>query len=249
VYTRCQGCHTVHPVNAAMLAQGGGKYRCGKCQKVGNALEALFDEWPQAKQQGTPPGDLPVLGISLSPDPADDPVPAARGQTQAEESTDENAAGPWRRYVLAATALVLAGVIALNLASFFLQPLPDLDRLQSTLVRLGLRQAPVATPFRAPDQIELLSRELKPHPYRPGVLVLTATIVNRAGHVQPYPQIEVSLRDLRGRQVSHQLFQPGDYLSRSSELRTGMQPQAFLTLSLEMLDPGDRAVGFELRFR
>ena len=43
MYTRCPGCHTVHPVNAALLASGGGRYRCGKCNKVNNALEALFD--------------------------------------------------------------------------------------------------------------------------------------------------------------------------------------------------------------
>ena len=52
MYTRCPACHTVHPVNASLLAQGGGKYRCGKCNKSANALESLFDEWPE-------PGDKP----------------------------------------------------------------------------------------------------------------------------------------------------------------------------------------------
>ena len=48
MFTRCPGCHTVHPVNAALLARGGGRYRCGKCNRAGNALDALFDDWPEA---------------------------------------------------------------------------------------------------------------------------------------------------------------------------------------------------------
>ncbi len=237
-----------------MLAQGSGRYRCGKCQKVCNALESLFDEWPQAKQQGTRPGDLPVLGINLTLDPASESPGAEGGQSEGEEplseaATDEQSGRPWQRYLLAGAALLLACIIALNLASFFQQPVTGQTRFQSTLVRLGLKQAPPEKPFRALDRIEVLSRELKPHRYRPGVLVLNATIVNRAKRVQPYPQIEVTLRDAQNRQLSRQLFEPGDYLSRSSELRSGMQPQAYMALSLEMPDPGDGAVGFELRFR
>jgi hypothetical protein len=83
---------------------------------------------------------------------------------------------------------------------------------------------------------------------RQGVLLLTATIVNRAAQNQGYPDIEVTLLDIRGRQLARQLFKPGDYLSRSAQLRDGMTPQAYLTFSLEMLDPGDEAVGFELQF-
>jgi len=253
VYTRCQACHTVHPVNAALLAQGGGKYRCGKCKKVGNALEALFDEWPQASQQGPRPGDLPELGLNLSLGPGNESASALNESdsenASATENTSEAYAGwPLHRLVLAGAALLLALIIALGLAGFFQKPLPDLSRLQSTLVRLGLTQAPPEPPFRAPDRIEVLSRELKAHPHRQGVLVLTATIANRAERAQPYPTIDVTLLDTDSRPTSHQVFGPGDYLTRSSGLRDGMQANAILSLSLEIEDPGDGAAGFQLEF-
>ena len=65
MYTRCKGCHTVHPVNASLLARADGKFRCGKCKKTGNALEALFDEWPEAGEKPPETGPIPDLGLAI----------------------------------------------------------------------------------------------------------------------------------------------------------------------------------------
>ena len=244
MFTRCQACHTVHPVNAAVLAQGGGRYRCGKCHKTGNALEALFDEWPQARQQGAPAGDLPELGLALSLDPDKE----RQAWTTSEES-DLPQRKSLQRAVWIIAVAGLTVIITWNLARFLQRPLIDAPWLQLTLVQLGMRQAPPQAPFRALDQIKLLSRELKAHPFRPGVLLLTATIVNRAAQSQAYPDIDVTLLDIHSRQLARQLFKPADYLPNGSDLRSGMTPQAYLTLALEMPDPGDGATGFELQFR
>lgn len=234
----------MHPVNAAVLAQGGGRYRCGKCHKTGNALEALFDEWPQARQQGAPAGDLPELGLALSLGPGKE----RQARTTSEES-DLPRRKSLQRAVWIIAAVVLTVIITLNLARFLQRPLTDTPWLQSTLVQLGMRPAPPQAPFRALDQIKLLSRELKAHPLRPGVLLLTATIVNRAAQSQAYPDIDVTLLDIHNRRLARQLFKPADYLPNGSDLRNGMTPQAYLTLSLEMPDPGDGATGFEVQFR
>ncbi|HLF32411.1 MAG TPA: zinc-ribbon and DUF3426 domain-containing protein [Xanthomonadales bacterium] len=254
MFTRCQACHTVHPLNAALLAQGGGKYRCAKCKKVGNALEALFDEWPDASQAGAPPGQLPELGGSLALGPFNPAVASTDGvMPEAGPDAATESGSPGRKYLLRiswiAAALALAAVIGLGFADFFQRPVLDHPLVQTALIKLGVKQTPAVAPFRDREQIELLSRELKPHRLRPGVLLLTATIVNRAPRSQSYPDIDVTLLDSRGRRLTRQLFSPGDYLSRSSELRSGMTPNAYLTFSLEMLDPGQEAAGFELQFR
>ena len=125
----------------------------------------------------------------------------------------------------------------------------DPATVDKMLIESGLKEAPPTPLFRAPDQIELVSRELKPHPLRSGVLQLTATIVNRASEKQAYPDIDVTLLDVRGRRLSRQLFQPGDYLAHTAELRVGMTPGAYLGLEIELLDPGESAVGFEVQFK
>ncbi|MDH3941106.1 MAG: DUF3426 domain-containing protein, partial [Xanthomonadales bacterium] len=80
------------------------------------------------------------------------------------------------------------------------------------------------------------------------MLQLTATIVNRASTPQPYPDLEIILLDASGQPVSRSLFRPADYLAEDASTAAGMTPQAYLPLVLDLPDPGQVAVGFELNF-
>lgn len=254
MFTRCHACHTVHPINAELLARGGGKFRCGKCHKINNALEALFDQWPDASQQGTRAGDLPELGITLSlsgrGENPDNPQEAAGGSDASGGPTGYQAPrNAWIRVLWITAAVVLTLVVSFNLALFFNLPVLNHALLQPVLITLGIKQAAKTSPASNAEAIELLARTMEPHPSRPGVLRLTASIVNRADVRQPYPNVDVTLVDIGGRRLSRKLFKPGDYLTRSAELRSGMAPGGHLTFSLEIEDPGNEATGFELQFR
>ncbi len=253
MYTRCPACHTVHPVNAELLVRGGGKFRCGKCRKVSNALEALFDQWPEASQQSAPAGDLPELGITLSfntsGEKSANPDGASPGNdTESDPASLDFPGRAWLRVLWIAAGLVLILVSGIYLAVFFQLPALQHLLLQPTLISLGIKPATVVSAGIGTEKIELLARTLKPHPSRPGVLLLTASIVSRANGRQPYPDVDVSLVDIRGQRLSRKLFKPGDYLTSSAELRSGMAPGAHLTFSLEIEDPGNDATGFELQF-
>ena len=252
MFTRCPGCSTVHPVNAAMLAKNGGRYRCGKCKKVSSALESLFDDWPESGQKPPRPGDLPELGLSidftragqsrLNPDDAnltgeaDEPLPAKRGR-------------PWLRATWFIAALVLASVVTVRLAEFNNVPVIGSLDMKSLMIKLGLKDPPPKQAFRDVNQIHLVSRELAVHPSEPGHLLLSATIVNRAPKRQAYPIIEVTLFDAIGNRLAGHEFKPLDYLAPGSSGRLGMSPQAYLPISLAIEDPGTEATGFELDFR
>ncbi len=250
MFTRCPGCSTVHPVNAALLAQGGGRYRCGKCNKVSNAFENLFDDWPAAGQKPAVAGDLPVLGANI------DFTRAGRARLEPDGAglTGDPAAPPprrrrWLRAAWVLAGLVLAAVIVTELAEFNGTPLYDRAELDAALVKLGLRDPPPETPFRDLGQIRLVSRQLGPHPAQPGMLRLHATIVNRATRRQAYPRIEVTLFDAAGERLASLDFAPRDYLAPGSDLARGMTPQAYVPLTLDFKDPGVEAVGFEVDFR
>ena len=199
-----------------------------------------------------------MLGITLgkkkSPaevTPADSTGDAAAiaSESDAEEDAAPRPPRRWLRFVWIAAALALAFVIAIQLGNFFGAPFPDRVAVDEVLIESGLKDAPPTPLFRAPDQIELVNREMKPHAFRPGVLVLSATLVNRAKQQQAYPDIDVTLLDIRGQRLSRQLFRPGDYLKQSAELRSGMPPEAYLGVEIEIVDPGDNATGFELQFK
>ncbi len=254
MYTRCPGCHTVHPVNALLLAQERGKYRCGKCRQINNALESLFDEWPDPGDQPPVAGKLPVLGFKLDLEEAKQArlSPGGTSSFTDEESRGEQGTGRSKKMLRAAwitTAIALLILVTAYLAEFFQQPLPDFPSAGDVLVKTGLKEPPPAALLRDPDQIQLLSRDLRSHPTRPDTLSLSLTIVNRAGRYQAFPRLEVILLDSGGQTLINRLFKPDEYLVEGADIETGMTPQAYLHINLDLADPGRQAVGFELHFR
>ena len=252
MFTRCPGCHTVHPVNAALLASGGGRYRCGKCNKVSNALESLFDEWPRAGARATAAGEIPVLGLALDLDAA---ARSRQDPAGLDDSTDTDTKAPGQstRWLLRMAwilgAFLVVVVVAWKWAEFQGEPLLERPGVQTSLIRMGLQEPSPAGPFRDLDQIHLVSRALTNHPLIPGRLRLSATIVNRAAQEQPYPDIEVALLDAAGNVVLNKRFTPADYLDPERAPDAAMASEAYLPLVLDMEDPGVQAVGFELQFK
>lgn len=252
MFTRCPACSTVHPVNAAMLARGNGRFRCGKCNKVSNALESLFDDWPEAGAKPPKSGELPTLGLNVDLKQAGrtrlNPAEAKLTGEYAGEPEQKPRGRGWLRAAWIIAVLVVAMVGVAKLAEFNGTPLlgpQDVDRM---LIKLGLKQAPPPVAFHDPSLIHLVSRELVSHPTQPDRLRLAVTIVNRAPRNQPYPEIEVVLIDAAGDKLATHRFGPLDYLAPGSHGRLGMSPQAYLPLTLDFEDPGVRAVGFELNF-
>lgn len=253
MFTRCPACHTVHPVNAALLAQGRGKYRCSKCNKVAFALLALFDEWPEPGQKPAAIGEIPTLGQSLDLKKAEqsrlNPESDENGNEDPEDVLPAKAGKPWLRLLWISGAIVLAIVILFQWAEFNGKPLLEQPRIQNALVQVGLKESPPREVFRDVDLIHLVSRELSSHPTQPNMLRLSATIVNRASRSQPHPGLTVTLLDAVGEPLARHEFEPEDYLAGGKRARPGMSPQAYLPLVLDLPDPGDQAVGFELDFK
>jgi len=254
VYIRCPGCHTVHPVNASLLAQGAGNYRCGKCKQINNALECLFDEWPDPGDHPPVAGELPVLGFSLDLESAKQArlSPVEVPLIAAEEGGEDQGTGRSKKMLRAAwitTAIALLIIVTAYLAEFFQQPLLDFPVVRNMLVKTGLKEPSPTAPFRNLDQVQLLSRDMRSHPTKPDSLSLSLTIVNRALRSQAFPKLEVILLDSSGETLISRLFEPDEYLAEGADIDLGMTPQAHLHINLDLADPGRQAVGFELHFR
>lgn len=253
MFTRCSACHTVHPLNATLLVQGGGKYRCGKCSKLNNALKALFDEWPDAGQAAPTEGQMPTLGNTLAS------TPLAPGDNSdlselGEESTAA-AKNNWSRTIWISGACVLVLVTALNLAWFFRVPLMEsplvLENplIRDRLVSFGLVEEPPVQPQGDLSQLRLITSDLRSHPSINGALRLNVTIMNQATGIQAYPKLEVLLLDELGMAITSRVFEPSEYLAEDADIEGGMTPEAYLPIVLDLSDPGRQAIGFEIRIR
>jgi predicted Zn finger-like uncharacterized protein len=79
-----------------------------------------------------------------------------------------------------------------------------------------------------------------------GSLKITARIQNRGPLRQPYPAVQLRLKDRWDKAVSSRVFKPAEYLSRESSSERLMAPGETTRAEMEVVDPGPDAYGFEL---
>jgi hypothetical protein len=102
-------------------------------------------------------------------------------------------------------------------------------------------------PWREPDAFRVTSREVQPHPSAPGVLLISTSFRNDARWSQPWPVLEIALQDLDGQALGLRRFQPVEYLG-SPPASALIAPGQSASATLEILDPGKRAVAFTFDF-
>jgi hypothetical protein len=102
-------------------------------------------------------------------------------------------------------------------------------------------------PWREPSAFHVTARELRPHPSAQGVLLVTASFRNDAVFAQPWPLLQLSLANLDGEALGQRRFAPRDYLG-SEPSNPLIGPGQSASVTLEVLDPGKRAVSFEFEF-
>jgi hypothetical protein len=102
-------------------------------------------------------------------------------------------------------------------------------------------------PWHEPAALHVTSRDLRPHPTLPGVLVVSATFRNDAPYAQPWPQLQLSLQNLDGESLGLRRFAPREYLG-TTPAAGGIGAGQSASIRLEILDPGKRAVAFSFEF-
>jgi hypothetical protein len=244
-----------------LLAQGNGLYRCGKCNKVSNSLQNLFDRWPEAGEQSSSgqsgSRQPPVLGAPLEANkipPDDDPgaeevseeeaaLLRAAGFADTSQEKPRTARMAWVGAVIVMGAVTLMNLFFVSGDALLAQP-----SIRGALERVGAIEPQPEPVYRNLDLLHLASSEMHGHPTLDETLVLNATIVNRADRKQPFPALQVTLFDAQNQPLSSRVLAPQEYLPARSSPDSGMPPGAYLPVILELLDPGDHAVGFEMKF-
>lgn len=96
---------------------------------------------------------------------------------------------------------------------------------------------------------EIVNQQLvvRPHPKFGDALSVSLRLLNRSPFAQPFPNLELSFHDLKGRPVAERRFTPNDYLNTQRFDPTHMPPETPIELRLDILDPGRRAVSYELK--
>lgn len=97
-------------------------------------------------------------------------------------------------------------------------------------------------------QVRSSNLVVRSHPDFSGALVVDAILYNRAPFSQPFPMLELRFADINGQLIASRRFKPGEYLAGELAGQVDMPPQTPIHISLDILDPGPRAVNYSLSF-
>lgn len=260
MYTQCPQCLTIYRVEEKDLAAAHGHGRCNHCDSVFDMLATLTSQLPLESIEHLPAhvaqADPPVLGAPvLRPQSARGELPAAAASTPrgARRGTLPTFARSHRtpsrgnRGWLVASAvllLTLGAQIAWSQRANWI----DDGRVRNLLEPLCAKlhcQLPLRHDIAS---LELLSRDIQPHPSVHDALIISATLRNDAPFAQAWPTVEVALSDLDDKPIAMRRFLPRDYLADARAINQGIAAGASSSLVFEVVDPGHNAVAFEFRF-
>jgi len=97
-------------------------------------------------------------------------------------------------------------------------------------------------------RLHLLARDVQAHPSVPGALLISATVRNDAAFDQPWPVVVVTLSDVDGKRLAMRRLRPSEYLGDGTTSAHGLPAGGNAALVLEVEDPGNKAVAFEIGF-
>jgi predicted Zn finger-like uncharacterized protein len=89
---------------------------------------------------------------------------------------------------------------------------------------------------------------IRSHPNKQQALVVDAIMTNHADFKQPFPAMELQFMDLSGHIIAGRSFQPREYLAGELLGRQAMPIKQPVHIALEIVDPGELAVNYQLRF-
>ena len=247
-YTRCPGCRTIFRVTPAQLEARAGKVRCGHCRVVFDGGAHLISLAPRQRSeepdvvhdeaaQGPP---TITLRDARALEPAPDAAATAAGEPAAQPATVPEGVAEipyeerfaWARrtaprrersvvYVVAIPLLVLllAGQATLHFRDAIAARWPA---ARPALTRACEFTGCAIRPLVDETALWVAASDLDADPAHRGLLILSATIRNRATWPLAYPALELTLTDAQQQVVVRRVLLPPEYAGGTADLATGI---------------------------
>jgi hypothetical protein len=257
------------------LALRAGQVRCGQCKTVFNGIAQQVSlsvppraEEPlseaalgpptltlrnaQALEPALPASKAAPAAVAASPAPAPATAPAAASP---EAPPADRFAPPVKTSPRARTIAYVIAIILLlllmaaqaayhfrdSIVTFWPVTRPALERvceLAGCTIR-PLRDA-------AMSYLSIESSDLQADPAHKGLLILTATVRNRANWPLAYPHLELTLTDAQDRVVVRRALAPTDYAGGTADLSRGIVPLGEVSLKVFIDASATTQAGYRL---
>lgn len=232
-FTRCPGCKTVFRVTDAQLALREGQVRCGHCRTVFNGREELISLAPPSGGEAEPEIDELAQGpptVTLRSARALDPPPP--DERPPERVVDYENRFAWDKKKPPSRLWTVLGMIAIPALAIALV-LQALFHFRDALAAHAPATKPMLTrvcafvgcairPLRDVAALSIDASDLQADPAHRGLLILSATIRNRAPFAIGYPHLELTLTDAQDQVVVRRALAPPDYVSGTANTAAGI---------------------------
>lgn len=163
---------------------------------------------------------------------------------------DSSATGRhWLISILLFISVIILTILLLAQASWFhyekLSQYPQAAILYKKACAILQCRLPILSDI---DKIKSHNLIVRSHPTTPKALIIDAIIINNASFEQDFPNIALYFSDINNRTVAQRLINPREYLSDEIFNWKNMPSEQPIHISLEILDPGKKAVSYKLEF-
>ncbi|HSD00174.1 MAG TPA: zinc-ribbon and DUF3426 domain-containing protein [Casimicrobiaceae bacterium] len=182
-------------------------------------------------------GTAPALPVVVAPG-----LPGRRFEWRMRTSQNTP---PRRLYALAASALVigLALQAILEYRDAVAARLPATRPMLETAC--GLLGCTIE-PLRDAAALSIDASDLQADPAHRGLLLLSATVRNRAGHAVAFPDLELTLTDSSDRVVARRAFPPEDYAGGTADPHQGIPPNGERIIRMFLDASATQQAGYRL---
>ncbi len=234
-FTRCPGCRTVFRVTDAQLALRDGQVRCGHCRTVFDGRQHLLSLTPTIPAEGDEPPDELASGpptVTLRSAQALDPPPPAPPPAEPVAAVDYENRFAWETKrprsrvwgVLGGIGIpvLMLALLAQALFHFRDSLAANSPAFKPLLVRACAAVGCSIQPLRSVAALSIDASDLQADPAHRGLLILTATIRNRAPYAVGFPHLELSLTDAQDQVVVRRALAPADYVGGTADTGAGI---------------------------
>jgi predicted Zn finger-like uncharacterized protein len=238
LYTRCPGCTTIFRVTEPQLALREGQVRCGHCRTVFNGREQLISLAPvaDAEQEYDELAQGPPTVTLRSARSLDPPPPPPEAPSPAPDQVDYENRFAWDRKkpprprtgLYAALVPILMLALVLQAVFHFRDVIAaNWPGAKPLLTRACAVAGCAIRPLNDVNALTIDGTELLSDPAHQGLLILTATLRNRARYPIDYPYLELSLTGVQESTgkvpiVARRVLAPAEYAGGTTDLAAGM---------------------------
>lgn len=147
-----------------------------------------------------------------------------------------------------AGSLVLLLLLGGQLVWLFKESLIQYDTGRQA-VSLLCRVTGCTVPIRRDTgKIVIKSRNLGTHPDQPDVLFMQLVMANTAAFEQPFPKVQLSLFNDKGKLIARRTFDPDEYLPQGERASRMMPVSQPIQVEMQLRDPGKEVTGYTFEF-